>query len=65
MLPLIATLTQAAAKHHELTADLACFAIVLAELGYRLEVRHQLKQLDVALALPLQMPSRLHAKEYR
>jgi hypothetical protein len=47
---------KAAPQHHELTADLADgFAIVLAEVGYCLEVRHQAagqpNQLDVALAL--------------
>src|SRR5436190_12533872 len=46
---------KAAAQHHELAADLADrFAIVLAEVGYGLEVRHQAagqpNQLDVALA---------------
>src|SRR4051794_11598259 len=54
--------------HHELTADLANgLAVVLAEVGYRLEVRHQAagqpNQLDVALALPLQAPARLHPIE--
>src|SRR6267378_2294608 len=56
------------AQHHELTADLADgFAIVLAEVGYGLEVRHQAagqpNQLDVALTLPLQAPARLHPIE--
>src|SRR5665647_449231 len=56
---------KAAAQHHKLTADLADrLAIVLAEIGYRLEIRHQAagepNQLDVALALPLQAPARLH-----
>jgi hypothetical protein len=33
---------KAAAQHHELAADLADrFAVVLAEIGYGLEVRHQ------------------------
>ena len=56
---------KASSQHHELAADLADgLAIVLAEIGYRLEVRHQTPgqphQLDVALALPLQAPARLH-----
>jgi hypothetical protein len=42
-------------------------SVVLAEVGYRLEVRHQAAgqphQLDVALALPLQAPARLHPVE--
>ena len=42
-------------------------AVVLAEIGYRLEVRHQAAgqphQLDIALALPLQAPARLHPIE--
>ena len=59
---------KASAQHHELTADLADGrAIVLAEIGYRPEVRHQAagqpNQLDVALALPLQPPARLHPIE--
>src|SRR6202171_3843263 len=59
---------KAPAQHHELTADLADgLAVVLAEIGYRLEVRHQAAgqpyQLDVALALPLQAPARLHPIE--
>src|SRR6266516_4454914 len=49
---------KAAAQHHELAADLADrLAIVPAEVGYGLEVRHQAagqpNQLDVARALPL------------
>src|SRR5665647_1351296 len=57
-----------AAQHHELTAYLPDgLAIVLAEIGYRLEVRHQAAgqpdQLDVALAFPLQAPTRLHPIE--
>src|SRR5205823_14358194 len=57
-----------AAQHHELAANLADgLAIVLAEVGYGLEVRHQPAgqphQLDVALALPLQTPARLHPIE--
>src|SRR5260370_31050514 len=45
---------QAPAQHHELTADLANgLAVVLPQVGYRLEVRHQPaaqpNQLDVAL----------------
>src|SRR3981081_4517008 len=73
LLPSIATLASlnsSRRRHnrHELTADLADgLAIVLAEVGYRLEVRHQAAgesyQLDVALALPLQAPARLHAIE--
>src|SRR5277367_4308145 len=48
-----------AAQHHELAANLADgLAVVLAEVGYGLEVRHQASgqpnQFDVALALPLQ-----------
>ena len=59
---------KAAAEHHELAADLADgLAIVLAEVGYRLEVRHQApgqpNQFDVALALTLQPPARLHPIE--
>ena len=59
---------KAPAQHHELAADLADgLAIVLAEVGYRLEVRHQAAgqpdQLDIALALPLQAPARLHPIE--
>src|SRR3954452_426240 len=59
---------KAAAEHHELTANLADgLAIVLAEVGYRLEVGHQPagqpNQLDVALALPFQTPARLHPIE--
>src|SRR6476660_8187074 len=59
---------KAAAQHHELTADLADgLAIVLTEVGYGLEVRHQParqpNQLDVALALPFQPTARLHPVE--
>src|SRR5215217_9086953 len=59
---------KAAAQHHELAADLADgLAIVLAEVGYGLEVGHQPagqpNQLDVALALPFQTPARLHPIE--
>ena len=59
---------KASAQHHELAADLADgLAVVLAEVGYGLEVRHQAagqpNQLDVALALPLQTPARLHPIE--
>jgi hypothetical protein len=59
---------KASAQHHELTTDLADgLAIVLAKVGYCLEVRHQaagqLNQLDVALALPLQATARLHPIE--
>src|ERR1700724_1157708 len=59
---------KAAAQHHELAADLADrLAVVLAEVGYGLEVRHQaagqLNHLAVALALPLQTPARLHPIE--
>src|SRR3982074_388871 len=55
---------KAPAQHHERTADLAdSLTIVLPEIGYRLEIRHQATgqpdQLDVALALPLQAPARL------
>jgi len=42
-------------------------AVVLAEVGYRLEVWHQAAgqphQLDVALALPFEAPARLHPIE--
>src|SRR5947209_5386969 len=56
------------AQHHELTADLVDgLAVILAEVGYRLEIRHQAAgqpyQLDVTLALPLQAPARLHPIE--
>src|SRR6266550_2269419 len=59
---------KASAQHHELTADLPDgLAVVLPEVGYRLEVWHQAAgqpdQLDVALALPLQAPARLHPIE--
>src|SRR6266850_1919357 len=59
---------KASAQHHELTADLADgLAIVLPEVGYRLEVRHQAagqpNQLDVALAFSLQPSARLHPIE--
>src|SRR6195256_2876698 len=59
---------KASAQHHELTADHADgLAIVFPEVGYGLEVRHQAagqpNQLDVALALPLQAPARLHPIE--
>src|SRR5207342_1285470 len=59
---------KAPAQHYELAADLADgLAIVLAEVGYRLEVRHQAagqpNQLDVALAFSLQAPARLHPIE--
>src|SRR4051812_41336361 len=59
---------KATAQHHELAANLADgFAIVLPKVGYRLEVRHQASgqpnQFDVALALPLQTPARLHPIE--
>src|SRR5471032_2584421 len=59
---------KASAQHHELAANPADgFAIVLAEVGYGLEVRHQAagqpNQLDVALALPFQAPARLHPIE--
>src|ERR1700704_6323289 len=59
---------KASAQHHELTADLADgLAIVLPEVGYRLEVRPQTagqpNQLDVALAFSLQAPARLHPIE--
>src|SRR5882757_7113064 len=73
LLPSIATLAslnrfKTAAQQHELAADLSDgLAIVLAEVGYCLEVRHQAagqpNQLDVTLALPLQAPARLHPIE--
>src|SRR5438552_2859138 len=57
-----------AAQHHELAANPADgLAIVLAEVGYGLEVRHQAagqpNQLDVALAFSLQASARLHPIE--
>src|SRR5438132_3766638 len=57
-----------AAQHHELAANPADgLAIVLAEVGYGLEVRHQAasqpNQLDVALAFSLQAPARLYPIE--
>src|SRR5882724_10491083 len=59
---------KAPAQHHKLTADPPDgLAIVLAEVGYCLEVRHQAagqpNQLDIALALPLQAPARLYPIE--
>src|ERR1700692_887504 len=59
---------KAPAQHHKLTAGLADgLAVVLAEIGYRLEVPDQAAgqphQLDVALALRLQAPARLHPIE--
>jgi hypothetical protein len=59
---------KAPAQHHELAADLADgLAVVPAEVGYGLEVGHQAagqpNQLDIALALPLQPPARLHPIE--
>ena len=73
LLPSIATLSfaeqlKAAAQHHELTADLADgLSIVLTEVGYGLEVRHQParqpNQFDVALALPFQPTARLYPVE--
>src|SRR5213082_568037 len=56
------------AQHHKLTADPPDgLAIVLPEVGYCLEVRHQPagqpNQLDIALALALQAPARLHPIE--
>jgi hypothetical protein len=70
LLPSIATLSFAeqfktAAQHHELAANPADgLAVVLAEVGYGLEVRHQASgqpnQFDVALALPVQTPARLY-----
>src|SRR5205823_4338922 len=57
-----------AAQYHELAANPADgLAIVLAEVGYGLEVRHQAasqpNQLDVALAFSLQASARLHPIE--
>src|SRR5436305_9399681 len=73
LLPSIATLAtgeefKAPAQHHKLTADPPDgLAIVLPEVGYCLEVRHQAagqpNHLDIALALPLQPPARLHPIE--
>src|SRR5580704_19288979 len=70
LLPSIATLASLnnSRRPHsttKLTADPADgLAIVLAEVGYCFEVRHQAagqpNQLDVALALPLQAPTRLY-----
>ncbi len=59
---------KAPAQHHELTADLTDgLTVVLAEIGYRLEIWHQAAsqpdELDVALALPLKAPARLDAIE--
>src|SRR5258706_2395578 len=59
---------KAPAQHHKLTTDLTdSLPIVLPEIGDRLEIRHQAagepNQLDVALALPLQAPARLHPIE--
>src|SRR5882672_4338491 len=59
---------KSAAQHHELAANPADgLAVVLAEVGYGLEVRHQTagqpNQLDVTLALALQAPARLHPIE--
>src|ERR1700681_23631 len=59
---------EASAQHHELTADLSDgLAIILPEVGYCLEVRHQAagqpNQLDIALALPLQAPAPLYPIE--
>src|ERR1700692_4699069 len=59
---------ETATQHHELATDLADgLAVVLAEVGYGLEVRHQASgqpnQFDVALALSLQAPARLHPIE--
>jgi len=56
---------KAPAQHHKLTADPPdSLAIVLPEVGYCLEVRHQAagqpNQFDFALALPLQAPARLY-----
>ena len=55
-----------AADHDELAADVAdAGTVVAAEVGDGLEVRRQASgqphQLDVALALPLQAPTALHA----
>src|SRR3982074_100650 len=73
LLPSIATLpvlhsSRPPAQNHHLTADLTDGRpIVLSEVGYRLEIRHQAagepNQLDVALAFPLQAPARLHPIE--
>ena len=59
---------KAPAQHHKLTADPADgLAVVLAEIGYCLEVRLQAAgqphQFDVALALPFQAPVRLYPTE--
>src|SRR5258705_3417790 len=59
---------KASAQHHELWANPADgLAIVLPEVGYGFEVRHQAagqpNQLDVALTLPLQARARLHPIE--
>ena len=59
---------KASTQNHELPADLTDGrAIVLSEIGYRPEIRHQAagepNQLDVALAFSLQAPARLHLIE--
>ena len=73
LLPSMATIAsvnrfELAAQHDELAADVADgLAVVLAEVGDGLEVRHQAAgqphQLDVALRLALQAPARLDAVE--
>ena len=60
--------TQLLAQHDELSADTAdCLAIVFAEIGYGLEVRHQPPgqphQFNVALRFLLQTPTGLNAVE--
>jgi hypothetical protein len=59
---------KAPAQHQKLTTDLADRrTVVLAEIGYRFEIRHQAAgqpdELDVALALPLKAPARLDTME--
>src|SRR6476619_2238366 len=71
LLPSIATLASLnSSRRRHSTANsrqTLRFAIVLPKVGYRLEVRHQASgqpnQSDVALALPLQTPARLHPIE--
>src|SRR3954465_750997 len=70
LLPSIATLASLNSSRRRHSITLAAnpangLAVILAEVGYGLEVRHQASgqpnQFDVALALPLQTPARLHS----
>src|SRR5262252_7794762 len=59
---------QASAKHYELAAGRPDrWSVVLAEIGNRLEIRHQAPgqphQFDVTLGLPLQVSARRDAVE--